>query len=85
MMKIFLEESSPGLEITEMGGYMSNTDNSCQLTADVKFLFPILRKQSTILNQTSPSVQSNSCGDWFEEMLAYQSFHYKYEESSIYL
>lgn len=64
---------------------MSNTDNSCQLTADVKFLFPILRKQSTILNQTSPSVQSNSCGDWFEEMLAYQSFHYKYEESSIYL
>ena len=33
-MKIFLEESSPGLEITEMGGYMSNTDNSCQLTAE---------------------------------------------------
>lgn len=68
-----------------MGGYMSNTDNSCQLTADVKFLFPTLRKQSTILNQTSPSVQSNSCGDWFEEMPAYQSFHYKYVEGSIYL
>ena len=29
---------------------MSNTDNSCQLTADVKFLFPTLRKKSTILN-----------------------------------
>lgn len=68
-----------------MGGYMSNTDNSCQLTADVKFLFPTLRKQSTILNQTSPSLQSNSCGDWFEEMPAYKSFHYKYEEGSIYL
>ena len=53
--------------------------------ADVKFLFPTLRKKSTILNQTSPSVQSNSCGDWFEEMPAYQSFHYKYEEGSIYL